>query len=220
MAAVALSGSGVCHAISRTLRTPLQVQSRDASLGFAGSSLTSGAKVIVGKGRVLVSLPSRNQFQIVRAGEGRKVDQPSEPQRSEHGMNGHKMATALVSLAAAGAVLLAPAGDALAAKGGGRVGGSAFRSAPSQESAPRVNNSRTNIYVAPGAAPPIYGGGYGGYYGAPAYGGYGWSPFSSFSYGPSIVVGGGGFLSFIFFIFIAGFVLNAIRGFFNRDDEI
>uniref|UniRef100_J3MH55 Uncharacterized protein n=1 Tax=Oryza brachyantha TaxID=4533 RepID=J3MH55_ORYBR len=57
---------------------------------------------------------------------------------------------------AAGVLALSPVvDDAMAAKSGGRIGGQAFRSAPRsapRPSGPRINNSRTNIYINPPAA--------------------------------------------------------------------
>ncbi|KAL3841055.1 hypothetical protein ACJIZ3_025646 [Penstemon smallii] len=130
---------------------------------------------------------------------------------------------ALVAIAAAGVLTLGSVDPAAAAKTGGRVGGQAFRSsAPprSSGSGPRINNSRTNVYINPPVAPPLVGG-YGYGYG---YGGWGWSPFSFFAPGPSVAVGvGGGFD--LFFLFIAlGAVSAVIRRFFrsrqdNDDDE-
>ncbi|KAI4970732.1 hypothetical protein ZWY2020_001646 [Hordeum vulgare] len=55
---------------------------------------------------------------------------------------------AMVALAA-GVLVLAPVDDAMAGKSGGRIGGKAFRSAAPRPSGPRINNSRTNIYVNP-----------------------------------------------------------------------
>lgn len=118
---------------------------------------------------------------------------------------------ALVALAA-GVLVLGPVDGAMAGKSGGRVGGKAFRSAAPRPSGPRINNSRTNIYVNPGVAPPLGGYGYGGY------GGYGWSPFSFYG-GPGVAVGvGGGFDTFVLFI-VAGAVVGAVRRFLNRDKD-
>lgn len=74
---------------------------------------------------------------------------------------------------------------------------------------------RTNIYVNPPIAPPLFGG-YG--YGAPFYGGWGWSPFTFFMPGPGIAVGvGGGFDVFVAFL-VLGAVAAAIRRVFGRKD--
>jgi uncharacterized membrane protein len=120
---------------------------------------------------------------------------------------------AMVALAA-GALVLTPVDDAMAGKSGGRVGGKAFRSAAPRSSGPRINNSRTNIYVNPGVAPPLIGGyGYGGY------GGYGLSPFGGFYGGPSVALGvGGGFDTFVLLI-VGGAVVGAVRRFLNRRDN-
>lgn len=118
---------------------------------------------------------------------------------------------AMVALAA-GVLVLTPVDDAMAGKSGGRVGGKAFRSAAPRPSGPRINNSRTNIYVNP--APPLVGGyGYGGY------GGYGLSPFGGFYGGPSVALGvGGGFDTFVLLI-VGGAVVGAVRRFLNRKDN-
>ncbi|CAM0909631.1 unnamed protein product [Alopecurus aequalis] len=115
---------------------------------------------------------------------------------------------AMVALAA-GVLVLTPVDDAMAGKSGGRVGGKAFRSAAPRSSGPRINNSRTNIYVNPGVAPPLLGGyGYGGYGGG--YGFYG---------GPSLALGvGGGFDTFVLFI-VGGAVVGAVRRFLNSRDR-
>ncbi|RCV22780.1 hypothetical protein SETIT_4G247800v2 [Setaria italica] len=123
---------------------------------------------------------------------------------------------AMVTLAA-GVLALGPVDGAMAAKSGGRVGGQAFRSAP-RSSGPRINNSRTNIYVNPPVAPPLGGYGYGGY-GSPFFGGYGWSPFTFFAPGPSVAVGvGGGFDTLVLFL-VLGAVVGAIRRFLNRNND-
>lgn len=87
---------------------------------------------------------------------------------------------ALAIGAAAALLALTPAGCALAARGGGRMGGSSFR-APS---APQRSYSAPRQSVAPG-----YGGGYGGYGG-----GYGSGMMMgpSLFYSPMMMVGGGG----------------------------
>ncbi|PIA40823.1 hypothetical protein AQUCO_02400112v1 [Aquilegia coerulea] len=123
---------------------------------------------------------------------------------------------AMVTLAA-GILTLGSVDGALAAKSGGRVGGQAFRSSAPRPSSPRVNNSRTNIYINPPVAPPL--GGYG--YGVP-YGGWGWSPFSFFAPGPSVAVGvGGGFDLLPLFLFMgaAAAVIRSFRGRRDEDDD-
>ncbi|KAJ4950313.1 hypothetical protein NE237_027145 [Protea cynaroides] len=121
---------------------------------------------------------------------------------------------AIVTLAAS-VLTLGAVDEASAAKTGGRVGGQAFRSAP-RSSAPRGNNSRTNVFINPPVAPPLVGG-YG--YGVPFYGGWGWSPFSFFAPGPSIAIGvGGGFDVLVLFMFI-GAVAAIIRRFNGPRDE-
>ncbi|TVU08668.1 hypothetical protein EJB05_42079 [Eragrostis curvula] len=125
---------------------------------------------------------------------------------------------AMVALAA-GVLALGPVDDAMAAKSGGRVGGQAFRSAPrSAPSGPRINNSRTNIYVNPPVAPPLGGYGYGGY-GSPFFGGWGWSPFTFFAPGPSVAVGVGGGFDTLFLFLVLGAVVGAIRRFFDRNND-
>ncbi|KAL3632696.1 hypothetical protein CASFOL_025680 [Castilleja foliolosa] len=126
---------------------------------------------------------------------------------------------ALVAVAA-GVLALGSVDPANAGKTGGRVGGQAFRSSAPQaprSSGPRVNNSRTNVYINPRVAPPIVGGyGYGGY----GYGGWGWSPFSFFAPGPSMAVGVGGGFDLIFLFIVFGAVSAVVRNFLgSRDDD-
>ncbi|KAK2993469.1 hypothetical protein RJ640_015153 [Escallonia rubra] len=128
---------------------------------------------------------------------------------------------ALVTLAA-GVLTLGSVDPASAAKTGGRVGGQAFRSsAPPRASSPRINNSRTNVYINPPVAPPLVGG-YGYGYGVPFYGGWGWSPFSFFAPGPSVAIGvGGGFDTLVLFMFLGAFAA-VVRKFFGsrvEDDD-
>ncbi|KAK9097854.1 hypothetical protein Syun_024899 [Stephania yunnanensis] len=144
----------------------------------------------------------------------------SSMDKEEHNNSNRKNELKLAKLAvvtfAAGMLALGSVHEALAAKTGGRVGGQAFRSAAPKASSPRINNSRTNIYINPPVAPPLIGG-YG--YGVPFYGGYGWSPFSFFAPGPSVAVGvGGGFDTFVLFL-VLGVVASVIRGFFNRSRD-
>ncbi|KAH7544682.1 uncharacterized protein LOC107403653 [Ziziphus jujuba] len=124
---------------------------------------------------------------------------------------------AMVTLAA-GVLTLGSVHDASAAKSGGRVGGQAFRSS-APRSAPRANNnSRTNIYINPPVAPPLVGG-YGYGFGVPFYGGWGWSPFSFFTPGPSVAVGiGGGFETFLLFVFL-GALAAVVRRFVGPREE-
>ncbi|XP_014507233.1 uncharacterized protein LOC106766950 [Vigna radiata var. radiata] len=140
-----------------------------------------------------------------------------QPPRNKHENELAKLA--LVALAA-GVLTLGSVQDASAAKTGGRIGGQAFKS-PAPRSSPRINNSRTNIYVNPGVAPPLVGG-YGYGYGVPFYGGWGWSPFSFFAPGPSVAVGiGGGFDTLVLFMFL-GAAAAVVRRFFgsrNEDDD-
>ncbi|XP_039118192.1 uncharacterized protein LOC120254110 [Dioscorea cayenensis subsp. rotundata] len=118
---------------------------------------------------------------------------------------------AMVTLAA-GVLAVTPVQDATAAKTGGRVGGQAFRSpAPPRSSGPRINNSRTNIFINPPIAPPLVGG-----YG---YGGYGWSPFTFFVPGPSVAVGFGGGFELFAAIVVFGIIANVLRRFTRQRDE-
>lgn len=122
-----------------------------------------------------------------------------------------------LATAVAGLVIFSPAGDALAAKSGGRVGGQAFRSAPPPSARPRIDNSRrTNIYVNPPSfgAPPLLGG-----YGSPYFGGWGWSPFSFFTPGPSIAVGVGGGFNLFGFLLLMAFAASIFNLFRRRDDD-
>ncbi|CAA7407393.1 unnamed protein product [Spirodela intermedia] len=129
-----------------------------------------------------------------------------------------RLAKLALVAAAAGILTLSSVGDAAAAKSGGRIGGQAFRPSAPRSSGPRINNSRTNIYVNPPVAPPLIGR-YG--YGSPYYGGWGWSPFTFFSPGPSVAIGvGGGFDFFVTFL-VLGAVATVFRNFTRRrrDDE-
>ncbi|KAM7249704.1 hypothetical protein ACFE04_019863 [Oxalis oulophora] len=132
----------------------------------------------------------------------------------------NKIAKLAIVTLAAGVLTLGSIGDASAAKSGGRVGGQAFRSAaPPRSSGPRINNSRTNIYINPRVAPPLVGG-YGYGYGGPYYGGgWGWSPFSFFAPGPSVAVGVGGGFELIFLFMFLGAVSAVVRKFFRSTDD-
>ncbi|KAG6508254.1 hypothetical protein ZIOFF_033628 [Zingiber officinale] len=134
---------------------------------------------------------------------------------SSSGKSEAKLAKLAMVTLAAGMLALGSVDPAAAAKSGGRVGGQAFRSAAPRVSGPRINNSRTNIYVNPPIAPPLFGG-YG--YGAPFYGGWGWSPFTFFAPGPGIAVGvGGGFDVFVTFL-VLGAIATVIRRVFGSKD--
>ncbi|KAM3394976.1 hypothetical protein CQW23_16944 [Capsicum baccatum] len=133
---------------------------------------------------------------------------PDDPQDSLWKSENKFAELALVAVAA-GVLTLGSVDPASAAKTGGRVGGQAFRSTAPRSSLPRINNSRTNIYINPPVAPPLVGG-YG--YGVPFYGGWGWSPFSFFAPGPGVAVGiGGGFDTLVLFL-----VLGAVTAFLRR----
>ncbi|XP_073158026.1 uncharacterized protein [Henckelia pumila] len=140
-------------------------------------------------------------------------DENNDSSRSEN----HLAKLALVAMAA-GVLTLGSVDPATAAKTGGRIGGSAFKSAPPPRSAgPRINNSRTNVFINPPVAPPLVGG-YGYGLGVPFYGGWGWSPFSFFAPGPSVAVGvGGGFDLFVLFIVLSA-VSAVLRRFFRSKD--
>eukprot|EP00210_Caulerpa_lentillifera_P009533 g9091.t1 len=94
--------------------------------------------------------------------------------------------------------------DAFAARSGGRLGGSAFRSR--MRSMPRTGGTyrQYNYYSAPGIAPPLMGG-------------YGYGLMPSFFFPIGF---GGGFNIFIT-LFVMSSVLNAIKSFQRRrrDDE-
>eukprot|EP00245_Coleochaete_scutata_P013720 TRINITY_DN5676_c0_g1_i1.p1 TRINITY_DN5676_c0_g1~~TRINITY_DN5676_c0_g1_i1.p1 ORF type:complete len:432 (-),score=99.98 TRINITY_DN5676_c0_g1_i1:480-1775(-) len=101
-----------------------------------------------------------------------------------------------------------PSEPALAARGGGRVGGRSF-SAPSRAAPSRSYSAPSRVY----SAPPVYS--------APYFGGwgYGWG-------GPPVVIGpsvgfgfGGGFVSFLLFSLVAVFLLQVVTGFLAGNDE-
>lgn len=109
-------------------------------------------------------------------------------------------AKALTVLAVAAALAL-PLDPASAASGGGRMGGSSFRSAPSRSVAPRSG------YSGGGGGIGVYGGG--GYYGGYAPSGLFLNPFIM-----PIGIGGvgfGGFGSLLLFATAAGFILNSLQ---------
>ncbi|KAJ0697826.1 hypothetical protein HanLR1_Chr10g0373371 [Helianthus annuus] len=135
---------------------------------------------------------------------------------SSRGNESNQLAKLALVTMAAGVLTLGSIDPAFAAKSGGRVGGQAFRSAPKsapRSSSPRINNSRTNIYINPPVAPPLIGGyGYG-------YGGWGWSPFSFFAPGPSVAVGiGGGFDTLVLFMLLGAAAAVVRRVFGSRKD--
>ncbi|KAM7469196.1 hypothetical protein LguiA_007379 [Lonicera macranthoides] len=128
----------------------------------------------------------------------------------------NKFAKLALAALAAGVLTLGSFDPASAAKSGGRVGGQAFKSPSpgrSSSSSPRINNSRTNVYINPPVAPPLVGG-----YGY--YGGWGWSPFSYFAPGPGVAVSiGGGFDTLVFFMLL-GAGAAVVRKFFgSREDD-
>ncbi|BAT76754.1 uncharacterized protein LOC124825723 [Vigna umbellata] len=140
----------------------------------------------------------------------------SEHHQSPRNKNENELAKLALVALAAGVLTLGSVQDASAAKTGGRIGGQAFKSS-APRSSPRINNSRTNIYINPGVAPPLVGG-YGYGYGVP-YGGWGWSPFSFFAPGPSVAVGiGGGFDTLLLFMFL-GAAAAVVRRFFGSRNE-
>ncbi|XP_008810002.1 uncharacterized protein LOC103721525 isoform X2 [Phoenix dactylifera] len=142
------------------------------------------------------------------------MEKESEPPGSEM-----KLAKLAIVTVAAGVLTLGSVHEAMAAKSGGRVGGQAFRSAAPRPSAPRINNSRTNVFINPPVAPPLAGG-YG--YGVPFYGGgWGWSPFTFFAPGPSVAVGIGGGFEVFAALLVLGAITTVIRRFTGRgeDDE-
>ncbi|CAL5221088.1 g3215 [Coccomyxa viridis] len=128
----------------------------------------------------------------------------------------------LASAALAASLLLSAAvpEDALAARSGGRVGGSSFRSsapraAPRAAPAPRSSGPAVRNYNNYYSAPPLVGG-YGGY----GYGGGGISIMPSF--GMPLFYGGGIF-NFFVVMFVASAVLGVVRNLASRgrsnDDE-
>lgn len=142
----------------------------------------------------------------------------SDGERDSSRKNENQLAKLAIVTLAAGVLALGSVNPASAASGG-RVGGKAFKSsAPraSRPSGPRINNSRTNIYVNPPLAPPLVGG-YGYGYGVPFYGGWGWSPFSFFSPGPTLAIGGG-FDTLVLFMLI-GAATAVVRRFFGSGAE-
>lgn len=70
----------------------------------------------------------------------------------------------------------------------------------------------------PRVAPPLVGG-YGYGLGSPFYGGWGWSPFSFFSPGPSAALGIGGGFDLIVFFMVFGAVSAVVRRLFGSRRE-
>lgn len=150
-----------------------------------------------------------------RKPEGDKTDSPLKP-------------FALPFTAAVAAALVFSAGspdEALAARSGGRVGGSQFRSsrpapAPSggggggSQSGPTIRNYNYHNY----SPPPLYGG-----YGGPGFGFGGGG--GGITFMPSFgvpVVGGGSFFTIIFGLFLLSTVLSIARSIGSRgrrDDD-
>jgi uncharacterized membrane protein len=110
----------------------------------------------------------------------------------------------LKSLLAIGLVLtlaFSHADGALAAAGGGRIGGGSFRAPSRTYTAPRT-------YAPPGGGYGYgYGGGYGGGYGIP------------FVFPMPFFVGGGGLFSILIFLAIAGFLVQTFRRFQGGDSS-
>ncbi|XP_072979446.1 uncharacterized protein [Typha angustifolia] len=138
-----------------------------------------------------------------------------ERETEPSGSSETKLAKLAMLTLAAGVLTLGSVDGAMAAKSGGRIGGQAFRSAAPRSSGPRINNSRTNVYINPPVAPPLIGG-YG--YGVPFYGGWGWSPFTFFAPGPSVAVGVGGGFDLIAAFFVLSAIAAVVRRFTGRRD--
>ena len=97
----------------------------------------------------------------------------------------------IVALGLIGVLVLGNAGDAMAARTGGRIGGGSFRAPSGGYSTPR-------------------GGGYGGGYRTPGYG-YGGGGFGFPFLLPFIGFGGGGLFSVLIFFALANFLVRAFR---------
>jgi uncharacterized membrane protein len=108
-----------------------------------------------------------------------------------------KIWRSLIGLSLVVMLVLGGADQALARRGGGRIGGGAFRRAPAPTRVMRPSNpGNYNGYRSPA---PSYGYGYGG-------------GISFFPFVPFMVGGGGNLLSFLVLIAIAGAVLQVFRG--------
>eukprot|EP00271_Cylindrocystis_brebissonii_P014271 TRINITY_DN3557_c0_g1_i1.p1 TRINITY_DN3557_c0_g1~~TRINITY_DN3557_c0_g1_i1.p1 ORF type:complete len:448 (+),score=46.00 TRINITY_DN3557_c0_g1_i1:293-1636(+) len=112
------------------------------------------------------------------------------------------------------AVLLGDPSLALAAQSGGRVGGRSFGGGGGGGGASRSYSMPSRSYSSPSFSRPSYSVPY--YAPSPFYYGGGWSPFS---FGPTVVVGGGGgagvlggVFQFLFFGAVFLFIANAARG--------
>jgi uncharacterized membrane protein len=110
-----------------------------------------------------------------------------------------KIWRSLVGLSLVILLVLGGADQALAKRGGGRIGGGAFRRTPAPTRVIRPSN------------PGNYTGSYNGYRSpAPGYG-YG-GGFSFFPFIPFMIGGGGNLLSFLVLVAVAGAVLQTFRG--------
>jgi uncharacterized membrane protein len=109
-----------------------------------------------------------------------------------------KIWRSLIALCLVALVIFAGADDALAKRGGGRIGGGAFRRAPAPTRAIRPSNSYGGYRPVP-VPIPSYGYGYGG-------------GLSFFPYIPFVFGGGGSLFSLLVVVVIAGAVLQVFRG--------
>ncbi len=109
-----------------------------------------------------------------------------------------KIWRSLIALCLVGLVIFAGADDALARRGGGRIGGGAFRRSPAPTRVIRPSRPSGSTYNNYQVA-PSYGYGYGG--------GLSFFPFIPFMFG-----GGGSLFSLLVVVAIASAVLQAFRG--------
>lgn len=157
---------------------------------------------------VAVSTKPRNKFVC-------KARKPAIDKESAEAVKLSKFAGIAVAGLAASILLTSAAfpEDAMAARSGGRTGGSSFRSAAPRAAAPRagptIQNRSYNYNISP--APPLVGGygGFGGYgYG---YGGGGISLFPTF-----VTPIGGGVFQLMFLAIAASTIVGIARSIFSK----
>ncbi|GMH39700.1 hypothetical protein BSKO_07598 [Bryopsis sp. KO-2023] len=123
----------------------------------------------------------------------------SDERRKLHELMAAPMAAAVAAALISGSVLPE---EAFAARSGGRVGGSAFRSAPRQSARTAPAAGGTTIQNNYYAAPPVFGG-----FGFPGFGGFSIMP----TFGVPIGFGFGGIFSIFITLFVLSAVVNTVR---------
>eukprot|EP00898_Chlorokybus_atmophyticus_P001441 jgi/Chlat1/2298/Chrsp17S02592 len=220
----------------------MAAMARMVSAAQATSSATTASLCLPASSRVsgfsVPQLPARrrrshgHKAAAVRAEAAKPQQQQEEvpaassPQSNDSSFDGavRFLAKPVAAALAAALVLGAVPDDALAAQGGGRVGGRAFRSSgPSMRTAP----SPRQDYGSRSAPPPS--GGYGGGYAVPVpqpyfspFGGFSPFGFSPFGFAPTFFLGGSSIFNLFVMLILFQVVFSVIRGFMasrRRDDD-